>query len=195
MAEEVSQAKTEAGNMLYDEANICIHYLSMDFLENAVDKEELLPVHLAKKKIPHVTEAGNFVRPEVPNGVKLEKFVFDVFQFAEPDRFVVFKCDRDTEFAPLKTATGETSTPESCLSQLSRLHSKWLLNAGAELVGPDGESLVKDDLEHEDSDKKLKNVRVEVSARVSYDGEGLERLVQGKMLSWPLHLSENKLYF
>ena len=32
------------------------------------------------------------IRPETPNGMKLEKFVFDVFQFAES--FVMWECVR-----------------------------------------------------------------------------------------------------
>lgn len=39
--------------------------------------------HVAKKKIPFVNESGELVEPTQPNGVKLEKFVFDVFAFAK----------------------------------------------------------------------------------------------------------------
>ena len=198
IGEEMKDAKTDEGQFVFNAANICVHYFSMDFLSKAVDKKDQLPVHLVKMKIPHVTEDGTYVQPDQPNGFKLEKFIFDVFQFADRDKFVVFECDREEEFEPLKNASGSGATPEMCLSRLNKLHAKWLLNAGAELVGPDGDSIIKEDLENKDVDELesiFKKVVVEISPKVSYDGEGLEKLVQGKMLSWPLYLSENKQYF
>merc|ERR1719270_270241 len=104
-------------------------------------------------KIPHVTEDGAYVRPELRNGFKLEKFIFDVFQFVDRDKFVVFECDREEEFEPLKNASGTGATPEICLSRLNKLHAKWLLNAGAELVGPNGDSIIKEELENKDVDE------------------------------------------
>ena len=180
------------GNLVHSLANICVHYFSMEFLTRAVDLEDSLPVHLAKKKISHVTEAGNIVKPDIPNGVKLEKFVFDIFQFVDPERFVVYECKREEEFEPLKNAEGSVGTPETCRTKISHLHAKWLLAAGAELVGQEGDSLVGAD--GDDERKMEENMIVEVSPLVSYAGEGLEEQVQGKILSCPLYLSENKTY-
>ena len=192
ISEEMESHVDDDGNLVHSLANICVHYFSLDFLTRAVDLEDCLPVHLARKKIPHVTEAGNILKPDIPNGFKLEKFVFDIFQFVDPEKFVVFECKREEEFEPLKNAEGSVGTPETCRTRISRLHARWLLAAGAELLGRNGDSLVGDD---GDDDTKIdKDMIVEVSPLVSYAGEGLEKHVHGKILSWPLHLSENKTY-
>jgi hypothetical protein len=69
----------------------------------------------------------------------MEKFVFDVFRFADSDKFAVWECVREDEFAPLKNAEGASDfTPTHCRNALYALHQKLLLAAGANLVDADG---------------------------------------------------------
>ena len=47
------------GSLVYDAANICIHFFTFEFLERVVSsKEKFLHHHVAKKKIPYINEAG-----------------------------------------------------------------------------------------------------------------------------------------
>jgi len=170
-------SEMEGDEEVGDLANICIHYFSRNFLSRVLERERQLPIHLAKKKIPYMDLAnGESVKPSTPNGYKLEKFVFDSFRFVEPGKFCVYEVARENEFSPLKQAEGSAGTPAVCRRDVSNLHTRWLMEAGAELVG----------------DKELE---VEVSPEVSYGGEGLSDVVQGKLLECPLHLTKNKRYF
>merc|ERR1712113_958655 len=115
------------------------------FLDRIVSKHELdLVHHVAKKKIPFVdtTAKGELVKPDRPNGIKMEKFVFDVFQFAQDSKFAVWECIREEEFAPLKNADGASDfTPTHCRNALYALHQKYVMNAGGLLVNEEGRKL------------------------------------------------------
>ena len=118
---EITSASAEKrnsdGSLTYSAANICIHFFTRQFLQRVINEHEReLVHHVAKKKIPYVDpSSGQVVKPERPNGIKMEKFVFDVFQFAQDSKFAVWECIREEEFAPLKNADGASDfTPTHC---------------------------------------------------------------------------------
>ncbi|ORY12390.1 nucleotide-diphospho-sugar transferase [Clohesyomyces aquaticus] len=141
-------------------ANIVNHYYSYRFLESIPEWAKKLPHHVARKKIPYVdTEKGETVKPEKPNGIKLEQFVFDCFPFLAMEKFACMEVKREDEFSPLKNArgTGEDD-PDTSKKDIMTQGAKWVKAAGATVVS-DGE---------QDG--------IEVSPLISYGGEGLDFL-------------------
>jgi len=195
-----SEARNKDSSLVYGAANICIHFFTFDFLESVVMfNERSLQHHVAKKKIPFINSEGELIKPTEPNGIKMEKFVFDVFKFAK--NFVVWECFRDEEFAPLKNAEGKPDfTPTYCRKALLALHQKWMRIAGAKLVNEQGEEAKQmgspagesnnNDADNADNNniEKDYNVVCEISPLLSYAGENLGAY-KGKTLQLPVMLN------
>jgi len=115
------------GRLVFNAGNICEHFFKVDFLKSIRD-ERVLRYHLAIKKIPHISlDTGELVRPSQPNGIKLEKFVFDVFEFT--DKFAAWEVKREDEFSPLKNGPGtESNNPVTALKALLRSYELGILS-------------------------------------------------------------------
>jgi len=123
-------------------ANIVNHYYSFRFLESIPEWAHKLPHHVARKKIPYVdTEKGTTVKPEKPNGIKLEQFVFDVFPMLDLKKFACMEVRREDEFSPLKNAkgTGEDD-PDTSKRDIMQQGERWAKAAGAVVVSEGDES-------------------------------------------------------
>jgi UDP-N-acetylglucosamine/UDP-N-acetylgalactosamine diphosphorylase len=120
-----------AGRLRFLAGNIAIHLLDREFIRRmagaGASPDTALPFHRADKKIPTVDAAGAPVRPERPNGVKFELFVFDALPFARQP--LVIEASRADEFSPVKNATGLDS-PETCRHDQLRQYTRWLRAAG-----------------------------------------------------------------
>ncbi|EFN75720.1 UDP-N-acetylhexosamine pyrophosphorylase [Harpegnathos saltator] len=151
------------GQLVYNAANICNHYFTVNFLKDVgYFHEKDLDLHVAKKKIPYINDEGERITPKSPNGIKIEKFVFDVFRFSK--NFAVWQGTRDEEFSPLKNSNSAgQDCPSTARSDLLNLHKKWLLNAGAKNVGND----------------------VEISPLLSYAGENLNQIANKQSFVGP----------
>lgn len=76
----------EHPSLFEDSSFFCCLFTWFFFLSFRKYKDQLKQ-HIAHKKVPCVDMCGNHVTPTRPNGIKLEKFVFDVFPFS---RYCVF---------------------------------------------------------------------------------------------------------
>lgn len=133
---EIDSATAEAKDphnselLKFRAANIVNHYYSFGFLESIPKWSHRLPHHVAKKKIPYCDlEKGETVKPEKPNGIKLEQFVFDCFPFLSMDKFACMEVRREDEFSPLKNARGTL-----CLERPPNRHILILLQARARMT-------------------------------------------------------------
>lgn len=179
---EISQVtrnlRDSDGDLTYNAGNICNHFLNTEFLNEVCrNHEKELRHHVAEKKISYINENGERVVPKEVNGIKLEKFVFDVFPFST--NFAIWEVRREDEFSPLKNGDdAQKETPTSCRNDLYNQHAKWLLNAGASFqanIEPLG-------------DNEKRSNECEISPLVSYNGEELSELVSGKILKKPLKI-------
>ncbi|HOO93834.1 MAG TPA: UDPGP type 1 family protein, partial [Opitutales bacterium] len=117
--------------------SIAIHVINVDFVErlgSGSNPEASLPFHKAVKKIPYCAPDRSIVRPDKPNGVKFEMFVFDALPFARHP--ILIETLRSEDFSPVKNAEGVDS-PESCRKDQLRMAASWLKDAGVNLKTDD----------------------------------------------------------
>lgn len=121
---------TPEGGLRFNAGSIALHVLDREFVRRMAVGDSALPFHRADKKIPCVDATGQTVKPERPNGVKFELFVFDALPFAR--RPVIIETDRAEDFSPVKNATGVDS-PATCRADQLRQFARWLRAAGADV--------------------------------------------------------------
>ena len=125
------QAEREPnGDLRFRAGSIAIHLLDREFVRRMASGEGQLPFHRADKKIPTIDAQGRPVKPEAPNGVKFELFVFDALPFAANP--IVIETAREAEFAPVKNAEGADS-PQSCKADQLRSFARWANAAGLQI--------------------------------------------------------------
>ncbi len=127
------QKETDAsGKLRYIAGSIAIHVLDREFIRRMAraGSDLALPFHRADKKIPTIDAKGDAVKPDKPNGVKFEMFVFDALPFAKNP--VVIETRRADDFSPVKNAEGVDSPKTSREDQL-RQYARWLRANGVQL--------------------------------------------------------------
>ncbi|XP_050424899.1 UDP-N-acetylhexosamine pyrophosphorylase [Adelges cooleyi] len=173
ITESTSEKQNSDGSLTYSAGNICNHFFTTNFLNDVINKySNKLKLHVAKKKILCVDSEGNDCKPEKPNGIKIEKFIFDVFEFS--NRLAVWEVNRDEEFSALKNGDtpGGKDNPSTSRLDVFKLHRKFIEKAGGKFIRD--------------------NIECEISPLLSYEGEDLERFVKGKMYDTVLELKSDE---
>jgi UDP-N-acetylglucosamine/UDP-N-acetylgalactosamine diphosphorylase len=131
------------GSYRFNSGSIAIHALRVSFIRRLNEGGRLsLPWHRAVKKVPCINDAGHLIKPDKPNAVKLEQFVFDAIPLAKDA--MVYTTDRAEEFSPVKNAEGADS-PETCRRDQIRRAARWLREAGVEIPcrGPEPDAAIE----------------------------------------------------
>lgn len=147
LPESAGERRKPDGSLAIWAGSIAVHMMNLDLLQNNASYSSSLPFHLAKKKIPHIvldkdakdengaSLYGVKVKPESPNAIKYEKFIFDLLPIAKNP--IVVEIEEETCFGPLKNHPREAKdTPKTVREHLTGLYKRWLANIGIEVVDP-----------------------------------------------------------
>jgi UDP-N-acetylglucosamine/UDP-N-acetylgalactosamine diphosphorylase len=132
LPESLALQKNPDGGLKFNAGSIAIHALGVGFIERLNESGHLkLPWHRAEKKVAYVNQHGTLIKPDKPNAVKLEQFVFDAIPLAR--NAIVYTTDRAEEFSPVKNADGADS-PETCRRDQIARAARWLTQAGVKVA-------------------------------------------------------------
>ncbi|MFM2094030.1 MAG: hypothetical protein RIS70_1154 [Planctomycetota bacterium] len=129
LPESAAKQTNPDGTLRLWAGNLAVHVFAFAFLERAASAADSLPFHRARKKVPYVDPQGQRIDPAQPNGLKFERFIFDLLPQAR--NALVVEADPAEAFAPVKNADGEpTDSPTTAKAAMVALHRRWLGEAG-----------------------------------------------------------------
>ena len=105
MTEEMRTRRNADGTLAYRFGVILNYLFRVDSLMHTLGSD--FPLHIAHKKIPHLSPDGTLIKPAQPNGYKFETLVLDMVHMQ--DSCLAFEVEREKEFAPVKNAEGVDS--------------------------------------------------------------------------------------
>jgi UDP-N-acetylglucosamine/UDP-N-acetylgalactosamine diphosphorylase len=173
LPEDMARETDENGRLRFWAGSPAIHIFSTQFLARVTQGRLRIPFHVARKKVPHLNENGELVKPQSENALKFEMFIFDVLPLAQ--RWTVVETSRSEEFVPLKNATGPDS-PATVRQALTDQAASWLEHAGIRIPRtPDGHGAFP----------------LEITALLALDADELAAKLMGKKLEirGPLQLN------
>lgn len=105
LTDEMANQRLDDGELAYKYGVILNYLFKTDKLVE-INKMKM-PVHVVKKKIPHIDENGKLISPEEPNGYKFETLILDMIHMS--GSCTPYEVIRNKEFAPVKNDKGEDS--------------------------------------------------------------------------------------
>lgn len=105
MTDDMRNLREPDGTLTYRYGVILNYLFRVDQLRKTLSCN--LPLHRAFKSVACLTEDGTTVKPEKPNGYKLETLVLDMVHMQE--NCLLYEVEREREFAPVKNAMGVDS--------------------------------------------------------------------------------------
>jgi UDP-N-acetylglucosamine/UDP-N-acetylgalactosamine diphosphorylase len=109
--ERIADATNERGEYLFGDIGIGMYVYHIDLIEQL--SECPLPFHEARKCVEYSLPTGETIRPEKPNAIKFETFIFDSFSHAR--KVSVLRVPRNREFAPVKNMRGDDSPEDAAI--------------------------------------------------------------------------------
>jgi len=129
LSPELAAERRPDGRLRFHAGSIAVHCFTKSFLDRAASQPDSLPLHLARKAVPFLDDAGSLVRPTTPNAIKFERFIFDLMPLA--DRVTVVEIEARDGFAPLKNPVGSAAdAPEHVHAALVDQARRLLADAG-----------------------------------------------------------------
>lgn len=105
LTKEMAYQTNPDGTLSYRHGVILNYLFNMYDLDKNLNNK--LSTHVVRKKIEHVNENGEIVKPTVENGFKFEELVLDMVH--QMDNCLAYEVVREREFAPIKNKTGVDS--------------------------------------------------------------------------------------
>lgn len=128
--DEVAELRDDQGELKFWAGSLAIHVFERTLFERAIEIKDMMPFHIARKKVPYIDQSGDKVNPTEPNALKFERFIFDLLPHAQQPLVVEYR--EEDCLAPLKNASGAAvDTPEYVREMMLAQHRRWLTAAGA----------------------------------------------------------------
>jgi UDP-N-acetylglucosamine/UDP-N-acetylgalactosamine diphosphorylase len=133
LPDHAARERMPDGSLKFWAGNIAVHVFDVAFLQRTSSQADALPFHTSRKKVPHVSGAGEVVQPESPNAIRFERFIFDLMPHAR--NALVVEVDKAVAFAPVKNddAAGIDS-PSTARRAMIAQSAKLLAEAGATVL-------------------------------------------------------------